>query len=76
VARFYYDRDMHVAAINRCKYALENFPRTPATEDALGIMTLSYQKMGITQLYNDTLRILKKNFPKSHYLRTLGASAG
>ncbi|MEX2164048.1 MAG: outer membrane protein assembly factor BamD [Sulfuricaulis sp.] len=75
VARFYYERDLHVAAINRSKYALENYPRTPATEDALGIMALSYQKMGITQLYDDTLRILKKNFPQSHYLKTLRASA-
>jgi outer membrane protein assembly factor BamD len=71
VARFYYERGAYVAAVNRAKYALENYPRTPATEDALGLQALSYQRMGMTKLLNDTLRVLRKNFPKSRYLEEL-----
>lgn len=68
VARFYFDRGAYVAAINRCKYSLENYPRTPSTEDALGVMALSYQAAGLNDLSSDTLRVLKKNFPASGYI--------
>jgi outer membrane protein assembly factor BamD len=71
VARYYYDRDAYVAAVNRCKYALENYPRTRTTEDALGIETLAYIKMGMTKLADDNLRVLKLNFPKSRYLEEI-----
>ena len=68
VARFYYERSAYVAAVNRCKYSLETYPRTPSTEDALGIMALSYKKMGIVPLFDDTMRVLRKNFPQSRYI--------
>ncbi len=68
VARFYYDRHSYVAAVNRSKYSLENYPRTPSTEDALGILALSYKAMGIDDLLKDTMRVLKTNFPNSRYL--------
>src|SRR3990172_3946407 len=67
VARFYYERTAYVAAVNRAKYTLENYPRTPSTEDALGIMALSYKAMGMDDLLKDTLRILRRNFPESRY---------
>lgn len=68
VARFYYQRGAYVAAVNRCKSALENFPQTPSIEDALGIQTMAYKKMGLEPLYADTLRILRLNFPGSRYI--------
>ncbi|MCR4300955.1 MAG: outer membrane protein assembly factor BamD [Sulfuricaulis sp.] len=71
VARFYFERSAYVAAVNRAKYVLENYPRTPSTEDALGILALSYKSMGLDDLLKDTLRILGKNFPKSRYLTEL-----
>ncbi|MBI3897038.1 MAG: outer membrane protein assembly factor BamD [Gammaproteobacteria bacterium] len=71
VARFYFDRGAYVAAVNRCKYTLENFPRTPAIEHALGIQTKAYRQMGLTSLADDTQRILEKNFPQSRYLKEI-----
>ena len=68
VARFYYERGAYVAAVNRCKYTLENFPRAPSVEDALGIQALAYHQMGLVHLKDDSVRILKNNFPKSLYL--------
>jgi outer membrane protein assembly factor BamD len=73
VARFYYERTAYVAAVNRAKYTLENYPRTPSTEDALGIMALSYKAMGLDDLLKDTLRILRRNFPQSRYIAEAGA---
>lgn len=69
VAQFYYYRGAFVAAVNRCKYALENYPRTPALEDALGIQAMAYRKLGLPQLANDSVRVLRMNFPGSRYLK-------
>lgn len=73
VARHYYKYGAYVATVNRCKYVLENFQNTPSTEDALGIMSMAYLKMGYTGLMRDAERVLKLNFPKSRYLRKLSA---
>jgi outer membrane protein assembly factor BamD len=75
VARFYFDRGAYIAAINRCKQALENYPRTPATEDALGIQAMAYKRMGMEGLLADTLRVLKRNFPESRYAAEVQALA-
>jgi outer membrane protein assembly factor BamD len=73
VAEFYYQRRAYVAALNRAKYALENYPRTPATEDALGIQALAYKKMGLQKLHDDTRQVLLRNFPDSRYLKEIDA---
>lgn len=73
VARHYYEYEAYVATVNRCKYVLENFQNTPSTEDALGLMSLAYSKMGYAELMHDSQRVLKQNFPLSRYLRKLSA---
>lgn len=69
IARFYYSRRAYVATVNRTKYVIERFQRTPSVEDALGLQALAYQKMGMEGLMADTLRVLEKNFPNSRYLK-------
>jgi len=65
VARYYYNRGAYVAAVNRAQGALVNFPRTPASEDALGVLVASYEKLGLPQLASDSTRILNQTFPKN-----------
>lgn len=71
IAQFYLDRGAYVAAANRAKYALENYPRTPAIEDALGIQAQAYLHMGMTKLADDSARVLRMNFPNSRYLQDI-----
>jgi outer membrane protein assembly factor BamD len=73
-ARYYYSRGAYVAAVNRTKGVIENYQRTPAVEEALGLQALSYRALGMEDLQNDTRRVLEKNFPESRYLKDLGAS--
>jgi outer membrane protein assembly factor BamD len=68
VARYYYTRNAYVAAINRAQTAVTDYQNVPAAEEALYIMMLSYDALGMTQLRDDTKRVLDKNFPKSEYL--------
>lgn len=68
VARYYYKRGAFVAAANRGKYVLEHYQQSPALEEALAIMARSYEKLGLNDLRDDALRVLKLNFPKSDYV--------
>ena len=70
-ARYYYSRGAYVATVNRTKSVIENYQRTPAVEDALGLQALAYRQMNLTVLMNDTRRVLEKNFPQSAYLKNL-----
>lgn len=69
VARYYYKRAAYLAAANRAQLALREFPQSPSNEEALYILSASYDKLGLTDLRNDADRVLKKNFPNSRHFR-------
>lgn len=58
VAEYYMERQAYVAAINRAKYVVEHYPGAPDTERALEIMVEAYETLGMTDLANDTRRVL------------------
>lgn len=68
VAQYYYERGAYVAAVNRAKTVLSDFHGVPASEKALYLMTLSYDKLGLTDLRDDSRRVLDQNYPNSAYL--------
>lgn len=65
VARYYHSRGAHVAAINRAQAALTEFRDAPALEEALHILVKSYDALGMTQLRDDSQRILDSTYPNS-----------
>lgn len=67
-ADYYYRRGAYVAAINRAQLAIREYKNAPATEDALHIMMLSYEKLDQPQLADDTKRVLAATFPDSPYV--------
>jgi outer membrane protein assembly factor BamD len=68
VARYYYNRGAYVAAINRAQSAVTDYQDVPALEEALFIMLRSYDALGMTELRDDTRRVMEKNYPSSVYL--------
>ena len=70
VARFYYQRGAYLAAANRAQLVIRDYDRAPAVEEALYILAKSYEKLGLTQLNNDTIRVFKLNFPDSQMFET------
>ena len=68
VAEFYLRRGAYVAAINRAQAAIVGYPQTQANEAALDVLAKSYDKLGLTQLRDDSLAVLKRTFPESPYL--------
>jgi len=67
VAKYYLKRRAWVAAANRAKEVLKTYPEAPAMEEALAILVVAYDELGLTDLRNDAERVLKLNFPDSKY---------
>ena len=65
VANYYLSRGAYLAAANRSKYIVENYQRTPAVADALGIMVKAYEKLGMKDLAADARRVLELNYPNN-----------
>lgn len=68
VARYYYSRGAYVAAINRAQTAISDYRDVPALEEAAYIVYKSYDALGMTQLRDDTKRVIEKTYPQSEFL--------
>jgi outer membrane protein assembly factor BamD len=65
VARYYFKRGAYVASSSRAQQAIQEFPSSPSTEEALAIMVQSYDKLGLDALRDDAARVMRQNFPNS-----------
>ncbi len=62
VAEFYLEREAYVAALNRVRIALETYHGAESGAESLQIMIEAYEGLGMTDLAEDTRRVLEKNF--------------
>ncbi|MEO8847837.1 MAG: outer membrane protein assembly factor BamD, partial [Casimicrobiaceae bacterium] len=58
----------YVASAERAAGSLVTYPQHPANEDALDVLTKSYDKLGLPVLRDDSRRVLEKTYPHSKYL--------
>ena len=63
IANYYMRRGAFLAAVNRARYVVENYPRTPAVPDALVLMAKAYRILEMNDLLEDALRVLELNYP-------------
>lgn len=70
VARYYMKRKAYVAALNRAKFAIENYPDSTANEEALVILISAYDLLEMEDLKQATMRVLQTNYPNSAMLGT------
>jgi len=70
VARFYFQRGAYLASANRAQLVVRDYDRAPAVEEALYLLYMSYEKLGMVELSNDTARVFQLNFPDSPMLQT------
>jgi len=68
VANYYYSRGAYVAVVKRAKGIIEDYSNTNSIEEALALLMLSYESMGLEELYQDSRRVLELSFPGSVYL--------
>ena len=65
VARYYLKRGAWLAAANRAKFALEQYDGAPAVKESLGIMVQAYDSLGMTELADDSRRVLAASYPEN-----------
>lgn len=75
VARYYFRRGAYVAAANRAQRAVREYEQTPSAEEALSLMARSYDRLGLVELRDDAVRVLRTNFPGSAYLDEVASAA-
>jgi len=63
VANYYQRRGAYIAAVNRAKQVLTQYPTSLSTRDALRVLVSSYAAMGLTKLSMDAQRVLDMNSP-------------
>lgn len=68
VAEFYIQRQAYLSSLNRARYVVENFQGAPVVPRALEIIVEMYLRMGLTDLADTSLAILRKNYPESSAL--------
>lgn len=64
IANYYFRRKAYLAAANRGRYVVENYQQTEAVPDALAVMVQAYKLLGLNDLANDSLLVLRSNFPQ------------
>ncbi len=62
VARYYMKRGAYVAALNRSKYAIENYDGAPAIREALEISRDAYTGLGMKDLADKSAAMLAQNY--------------
>ena len=72
VARYYMKRGAYLAAANRAQYAIRHYSQAPAVEEAVFVLVLAYDRLGMNDLRDAADRVMRTNFPDSRYLRPGG----
>jgi len=62
VGEYYERRKAWIAALNRARYVIENYPGAPATIDALKLMARSYEKLDMPEIAMDTRDVLEHSY--------------
>src|SRR5690554_1924923 len=63
VANYYFKRGAYSAAANRGKFVVEHYQGTPAVSDGLAVTVQAYRLMDMNDLANQSLEVLRKNYP-------------
>lgn len=69
VADFYLRRGAYLAAVERGRWVVENYPETPATRDALAVMVEGYMGLEMNDRAREVLRTLIDNAPDHERLQ-------
>ncbi|HEX6591762.1 MAG TPA: outer membrane protein assembly factor BamD, partial [Moraxellaceae bacterium] len=72
VARFYARKKAYLSCLNRARWIVENYPGAPQLADALALQVWSYEKLGVNDLAEQQLALLKTNYPDYNKLDQLG----
>jgi outer membrane protein assembly factor BamD len=62
IARYYLKRGAYVGAVRRAKLVIDNYEGAPSTRDALAIMIVAYDRLGMKALADEARKVYAANF--------------
>jgi outer membrane protein assembly factor BamD len=68
VAEYYMRREAFIAAANRARYALEVYPNTPESPEALVVLHKAYTELELPELAEGSMTTLALNYPDHYYV--------
>lgn len=71
VAQYYFRKNAHIAVINRVKNMLARFDGAPSIPNGLVLMAKSYKQLNMADEAENTIKILKQNYPNNPLLQEL-----
>ncbi|MCX7114877.1 MAG: outer membrane protein assembly factor BamD [Gammaproteobacteria bacterium] len=63
--KYYFDRDMYVAAAARANYVVQTYPQAPAVHDALVVMYRSYKQLGLKKAMEEAAVVYQATYHES-----------
>ena len=63
IALYYTGIGSHIAAINRSKFIIENYPKSPSIPNSLHLMAYNYDEINAIKLASDVRQILSNSYP-------------
>ena len=69
IAEYYLRHKAYIASADRAEYIIEHYQRAPQVADALAVLAKSYTLLGRQELAQQTVSVLKLNYPDHPYLR-------
>lgn len=70
ISNFYFNHEAYVAAINRAKIVVENYPQSNSIENALVLLIKSYDILKMPKLAKKSVEVLQANYPDNVYLKS------
>lgn len=64
-ARYYFERDMYVAAAGRANRVVQTYPQAPALHDALVILYRSYSQLHLTKSMKEAALVYQATYQRS-----------
>jgi outer membrane protein assembly factor BamD len=64
VAKYYFERKMYVAAIDRASFLVTNYPQAPSAQNALALMYYANKALGLTTAARDALSVYQNTYHK------------
>lgn len=62
ISKYYYERRMYVAAIERSSYLIKTYPQAPSSKEALSILYHGNTALGLTKAANDALKVYQATY--------------
>lgn len=62
VAKYYYERNMNVAAVERANYLIKTYPQAPSTKAALALIYHGNMRLGLKEAANNALSVYQATY--------------